>query len=167
MNINDRIRLQLVDLFDDLAEFVIIVLCVGNSEFIDADGYIDLAELCLLEQILESALRRFLPPGSILHLLVVIEEVIDRRRLAGEEGGHIGHITVLIQAHCAGIADHKRIGEIAVVHFLQAVIGPVGGKQSLFIRVVDRIVGREVGLVRHTVVLCPDNLAAGAVRDRE
>ena len=78
LDVDDRIRLQLVDLFDDFAEFVVVVLRVRNSEFIDADRNIDLAELCLLEQILESALFGFLSPGRILHLLIVVKQVIDR-----------------------------------------------------------------------------------------
>ena len=167
LDIDDRVRLQLVDLFDDFAEFVIVVLGIGNSEFIDTDRNIDLAELRLFEQVFECAFCGFLSPGGILHLLIVIEQIIDRRRLPGKEGSHIRHITVFIQAHCPGITDHKRVRKIAVVHFLQAVIGPVGCKKSLFIRIVDCVVRREVGLVRHTVVLCPYNLAAGTLRDRE
>ena len=164
LDIDDGLRLQLVDLFDDLAVFPVVILRVRDAELIDPDAEIDLPELCLGEKVLESPLRGFFAPGGILHLFVV-KKIIDARGLPRQKRGHRAHIAVFIQADCAGIPHKKRIREIAVLYLLQAVIDPVGGKKSFCVRIVNSIVRRQVSLLRNPVVLRLHDPAAGGLRD--
>ena len=166
LDIDDGLGLELIDPADHLAVLLVIVLRVGDPELIDAHGEIDLAELCLGEQVPEGPFRGLFPPGGIVHDLAVIKKVIDGGRLPGQEGGRGGHVPVFIQADCPGIPHKEGIREILVIHLLQVIEDSVGSKESLLVRVEAGPLRGQVSVLGDAVVLCAHDLAAGRLRDR-
>ena len=167
LNIDDRIRLKLIDFRDHITKFVVIVLGIGNSQFIDTDRNINLAKLLFGKKSLDRTLFCFISLFCIIELLVIIEKVIDRDRFLGKERRHISHIAVFIQTYRTGISDHKRVRKVRIVHLLQTVIGTVCGKKALCIRVIDGVVRGQIFFIGYAVILGGNDLAAGCVRHLE
>ena len=164
LNVNDRVRLELVDPADDLAVFFVKILRVRHTEFIDPDRQIDLAKISFGQKALEGAFCRLLSSGGIVHFFIFVKEIVDRRRFTGKEGGCVCHAAVFIQADCPGVSDKKGIDKIAVLYLLETVVGSVRCKQAFRVLIVDSILWREIGLLGNSIVFCLDNRCTGPGR---